>query len=296
MNSDKIKSIISDTEDYLTKINKFYSGKLCIDKALPEEYAKREEEDLNPDNLNPDILNRDNLIQPATDKQSIIQNRKNLPKKKTVTDKKAVVEVDIFGNETVVKEEWEFAETLDELQEKIKDCKKCDLWKTRTNFVFGVGNPKADIVVIGEAPGADEDLQGEPFVGRAGKLLNKILEATGFSREEVFICNILKSRPPGNRNPAPEEVEVCKPYLDKQLKIINPKLVLLLGKVAAESLLKLKDPLGKIRGKIHDYKGWKVMVTFHPAALLRNPNWKRPAWEDMQQFKAVYDEMILNKL
>ena len=166
----------------------------------------------------------------------------------------------------------------------------------RTNFVFGVGNPKADVVVIGEAPGADEDAQGEPFVGRAGQLLNKILEATGFKREEVFICNILKSRPPGNRNPLPEEVEVCKPYLDKQLKLINPKLILLLGKVAAESLLKTKEPLNKLRGKTHDYKGWKVRVTFHPAALLRNPNWKRPTWEDMQQFRDMYEEITGNKL
>ena len=221
-------------------------------------------------------------------------------KKKTfahdVKDKSAVAEIDIFGNENITREEWEFAETLDELNQKIKDCKKCDLWKTRTNFVFGVGNPNADIVVMGEAPGADEDAQGEPFVGRAGQLLNKILTATGFSREEVFICNILKSRPPGNRNPLPEEVEVCKPYLDKQLKLINPKLILLLGKVASESLLKTKEPLAKLRGKTHDYKGWKVRVTFHPAALLRNPNWKRPTWEDMLQFKEIYEQLTGKKV
>jgi len=156
--------------------------------------------------------------------------------------------------------------------------------------------PKADVVIIGEAPGADEDSQGEPFVGRAGQLLNKILEATGFAREEVFILNILKCRPPGNRNPAPDEVELCRPYLEKQLKLINPKLILLLGKVASESLLKTKEPLNKLRGKTHDYKGWKVRVTFHPAALLRNPNWKRPTWEDMQEFKALYEDLTGKKI
>ncbi|MCC6865380.1 MAG: uracil-DNA glycosylase [Ignavibacteria bacterium] len=166
---------------------------------------------------------------------------------------------------------------------------KCGLGKMRTNFVFGTGNQNADVVIIGEAPGADEDAQGEPFVGKAGQLLNKILIATGFQREEVYICNILKCRPPGNRNPAPDEVELCRPYLDKQLKLLNPKLILLLGKVAAESILKTKDPLNKIRCKTHEYKGWKVRVTFHPAALLRNPHWKRLTWEDMLQFKKIYE-------
>lgn len=206
-------------------------------------------------------------------------------------DRKTIIEVDLFGNKTVTKEDWEFSENLDELNGLICNCQKCALGATRTNFVFGVGNPKADIVLIGEAPGADEDAQGEPFVGRAGQLLNKILDATGFRREDVFICNILKCRPPGNRNPQPDEIEKCRPYLEKQLKLLNPKLILLLGRVAAESLLKTKEPLNKLRGKIHDYKGWKVMITFHPAALLRNPNWKRPTWDDMKQFKAIYEEM-----
>lgn len=206
-------------------------------------------------------------------------------------DKKTIVEEDLFGNKTVTKEDWEFSEKLEELNGLICNCQKCALGATRTNFVFGVGNPNADIVLIGEAPGADEDAQGEPFVGRAGQLLNKILDATGFRREDVFICNILKCRPPGNRNPQPDEIEKCRPYLEKQLKLINPKLILLLGRVAAESLLKTKEPLNKLRGKIHDYKGWKVMITFHPAALLRNPNWKRPTWDDMRRFKAIYEEM-----
>lgn len=274
MSEEKVDKIIGEMEGYVQNIRAFYGDMLCIENTT----SVNEEIETS---TKIEMAGIDNKMKKAPD---IVKNN---------AGKSALTEVDLFGNEKVVREEWEFAETLGELEEKIKGCKKCELWKTRTNFVFGVGNPKADIVVIGEAPGADEDLKGEPFVGRAGQLLNKILEATGFKREEVYICNILKSRPPGNRNPLPAEVDVCKPYLDKQLKLIDPKIILLLGKVAAETLLKTKEPLNKIRGKVHDYKGWKVMVTFHPAALLRNPNWKRPAWEDMQLFKTKYEDMLV---
>ena len=262
---EKVNEIIKQTQDYLQNFNRFYSGTLYLDGPNESENKQSPHQKIQP-----------------TEKNEQMSVKK---------EKKVLKEVDLFGNETIKKQEWEFSESLAELNEMIHDCKKCQLWETRTNFVFGVGNPNADIVVIGEAPGADEDAKGEPFVGRAGQLLNKILEATGFQREEVFICNILKSRPPGNRNPLPNEVEACKPYLDKQLELINPKLILLLGRVAAESLLKAKDPLNKLRGKTHDYKGWKVRITFHPAALLRNPNWKKDTWEDMKQFKAMYDEL-----
>lgn len=276
MSTEKVNKLITEAEGIIKNFERFYNNKLYIDTDVPE-----------------NIQAEPQLPQTET---MPVKKKKVTSNAAPVKDKSAVAEIDIFGNENIKREEWEFSETLEELNNKIKDCKKCDLWKTRTNFVFGVGNPKAEIVVIGEAPGADEDAQGEPFVGRAGQLLNKILTATGFSREEVFICNILKSRPPGNRNPLPEEVEVCKPYLDKQLKLINPKLILLLGKVASESLLKTKEPLAKLRGKTHDYKGWKVRVTFHPAALLRNPNWKRPTWEDMLEFKAMYEEITGKKV
>ena len=188
-------------------------------------------------------------------------------------------------------EPWTSAATLDALNAQICTCLKCGLGHTRKNFVFGVGNPKAEVVVIGEAPGADEDAQGEPFVGRAGQLLNKILEAIHFKREEVFICNILKCRPPENRKPTPEEVELCEPYLWKQLEIIKPKMILALGLTAAQSLLKTNQSLGQLRGKFFDYRGIKLMVTYHPAALLRNPNWKKPTWEDVQVFRKVYEEM-----
>ena len=190
---------------------------------------------------------------------------------------------------TVCDEDWMKAETLSQMREMIEDCKKCHLYKTRTKLVFGEGDPNADLVVVGEAPGESEDLQGMPFVGRAGQLLTKILEAINFKREEVFICNILKSRPPSNRNPEPKEIEACIPYLHKQLELIKPKFILALGTFAAQSLLDSKEPLGKLRGKFHEYRGIQLMVTYHPAALLRNPNWKKPAWEDVQLLRKEYD-------
>lgn len=188
-------------------------------------------------------------------------------------------------------EPWTQASDIPALDGMINTCTKCELGHTRTNFVFGVGNPHADLVLIGEAPGADEDAQGEPFVGRAGQLLTKILEAIGFKRDDVFICNILKCRPPKNREPLPAEVELCEPYLWKQLELIQPKLILCLGRVAAKALLKTNESLAALRGTFHDYHGTKVMVTYHPAALLRNPNWKRPAWEDVQRARKLYDEL-----
>lgn len=157
--------------------------------------------------------------------------------------------------------------------------------------MFGVGNPHADLVLVGEAPGAEEDAQGEPFVGRAGQLLNKILEAIRFKREDVYICNILKCRPPNNRDPLPEEVALCEPYLWKQLELIQPKVILCLGRIAAQVLLKTSESLTALRGRVHDYRGIRLMVTYHPAALLRNPNWKRPAWEDVQKLRRLYDEL-----
>ena len=190
-----------------------------------------------------------------------------------------------------IAEPWVGATTLDELDSMICTCQKCPLGATRNKFVFGVGNPHADVVLIGEAPGAEEDAQGEPFVGRAGQLLNKILEAVGMTREEVYICNIIKCRPPENREPLPSEMETCVPYLWKQLELIKPKIILCLGRVSAQMLLKTNDGLNKLRGKVFDYQGSKVLITYHPAALLRNPGWKRPTWEDMQFFKKIYDEM-----
>ena len=163
--------------------------------------------------------------------------------------------------------------------------------KTRNKFVFGVGNPNAKVMAIGEGPGADEDKLGEPFVGRAGKLLNDILKAIKFTREEIYIANVVKCRPPNNRTPLPNEMDTCMPYLVKQIELIKPKLILCLGLTAAQAILKKKDSLTKMRGEVFEFQNAKVMVTYHPAALLRNPNWKRGCWEDVQKFRKLFDEL-----
>jgi len=173
-------------------------------------------------------------------------------------------------------------------REQVNDCNNCQLHLTRTNLVFGVGNPNADIVFVGEAPGKQEDLYGEPFVGRAGKLLDKILSAIELSRKDIYICNVLKCRPPDNRNPNILEVEQCESYLKTQLKIIEPKLIVALGRVAAKTLLKVDLPLGDMRQQKYLYEGIDAMVTYHPAALLRNPAFKRPTWVDFQKIRDNY--------
>jgi DNA polymerase len=186
-------------------------------------------------------------------------------------------------------ESWAASTTLTELNEQICTCMQCPLGHTRTNFVFGSGNPNADIMIVGEAPGADEDEQGLPFVGRAGQLLTKILEAISLPREEVYICNILKCRPPNNRKPLVGETDQCEPYLWKQIEIVQPKLILALGLTAANTLLKNKESMTNLRGKIHDYHGIRTLVTYHPAALLRNPEWKKYAWDDVKLLRNLYD-------
>jgi len=181
--------------------------------------------------------------------------------------------------ETISAEE----ETLEDIKTHTITCDKCSLVKTRTNLVFGTGTSQARLVLVGEAPGRDEDLQGEPFVGEAGQLLTKIINAMGLSRQDVYICNVLKCRPPGNRNPLPEEIEVCMPYLIRQLDVIKPQVIVALGTFAAQTLLQTKEPISKLRGLFHDYRGIALMPTFHPAFLLRNPAMKREVWEDMKQ-------------
>jgi DNA polymerase len=177
---------------------------------------------------------------------------------------------------------WKEAASLPDLDSCINMCVQCPLGQTRTKFVFGVGNPNARLMFVGEAPGADEDAQGEPFVGRAGQLLNKILAAINMKREEVYIANILKCRPPNNRTPIPEEVDACMPYLKKQIALVKPQIIVCLGLTAAQNLLGISDSLGKLRGRLLTFENTPLMVTYHPAALLRNPNWKPAAWEDFQ--------------
>ncbi|HEV2018589.1 MAG TPA: uracil-DNA glycosylase [Gemmatimonadaceae bacterium] len=178
---------------------------------------------------------------------------------------------------------------LDEIAEKVKKCTRCQLYKTATHAVPGEGDPHAKLVCVGEAPGAKEDETGRPFVGQAGQLLTKILGAIDLTREQVFICNVLKHRPPGNRNPQPEEVEACSPYLIRQLELIKPKVIVAFGTFAAQTLLQTKTPLGQLRGLVHRYHGIPLIVTYHPAALLRNPAWKRPTWEDVKLARRILD-------
>jgi uracil-DNA glycosylase len=176
--------------------------------------------------------------------------------------------------------------TLDSIRAEIGDCQRCKLAPKRTNIVFGSGNPDAELVFVGEAPGFDEDQQGLPFVGRAGQLLTKIIESINLKREDVYICNVLKCRPPENRNPEPDEVAACNPFMKKQLAAIRPKVVCCLGTFAAQTVLKTVAPISKLRGKFYDMDGIRVIATFHPAYLLRSPDKKREVWEDMKQIRA----------
>ena len=173
--------------------------------------------------------------------------------------------------------------TLEDVKQELGDCQRCSLGRLRTNLVFGEGNPKSGLVFVGEAPGGDEDVQGRPFVGRAGQLLTRIIEAMGLKRKDVYICNILKCRPPGNRNPKPEEINACEPFLIKQLKVIKPQVICALGTFASHTLLKTDVPITVLRGKFHAYHGIQLMPTYHPAYLLRNPGAKKQVWEDVQK-------------
>lgn len=168
------------------------------------------------------------------------------------------------------------------------DCQRCKLHALgRKQIVFGIGNPSADLMFVGEAPGADEDEQGQPFVGRAGQLLTKIIEAIGLQRDDVYIANIIKCRPPGNRNPEPDEVEQCEPFLFRQVEAIKPKVIVALGKFAAQSLLRTTDPITRLRGRSFNYRGATLIPTFHPAYLLRNPSAKREVWDDMKKVRGI---------
>jgi uracil-DNA glycosylase family 4 len=221
-----------------------------------------------------------------------------------VTDRKSQIisyieeELETFGGplympETPVLKESAISdpqhiENLQDYHESIQDCQQCSLGSTRTHFVFGVGNPHADLMFVGEAPGEREDMEGVPFVGRAGKLLDDILKAIELTREDVYIANVLKCRPPNNRDPNREEIDLCEPYLIRQIEMIKPKLLVALGRISATTLLRSSDSLTAMRGQVFDYHGTDMVVTYHPAALLRNPNWKRPAWEDFQKIRDMY--------
>jgi uracil-DNA glycosylase len=182
--------------------------------------------------------------------------------------------------------------SLEDVATHVTSCTRCSLYATATHPVPGEGNPQADLMCVGEAPGATEDETGRPFIGAAGQLLTKILEAIQLPREQVYICNVLKHRPPGNRNPLPEEVTACSPYLIRQIELVRPKVIIALGTFAAQTLLNTQLSLGKLRGQIHSFYGVPLIVTYHPAALLRNPSWKRPTWEDVQLARRILDRSI----
>lgn len=183
---------------------------------------------------------------------------------------------DSGGTDEIARLDWEA------LQARVAACTACGLHATRTQTVFGVGNRQADLMVIGEAPGAEEDRQGEPFVGRAGQLLNSMLRAVGLAREQVYIANVLKCRPPKNRDPRPEEAMCCAPYLKRQIALLQPRLILAVGRVAAQNLLATDTPIGRLRGRVYQYEAVPLVVTYHPAYLLRSPLEKRKVWQDLQ--------------
>lgn len=181
------------------------------------------------------------------------------------------------------------AATLSAIREELGDCRRCGLGGLRRNLVFGEGNERAELVFVGEAPGEEEDRQGRPFVGRAGQLLTRIIEAMGLSRRDVYICNILKCRPPGNRNPGPDEIAACEPFLVRQIEAIRPRVICALGTFSARTLLKLPDPISRIRGRFYSYHGIRLMPTYHPAYLLRNPSFKKQVWEDVREIMKCLD-------
>jgi uracil-DNA glycosylase len=183
------------------------------------------------------------------------------------------------------------APDLEKVRMRLDDCRRCKLWEHRKNIVFGSGNEKADLVFVGEGPGAEEDEAGEPFVGRAGQLLTRIIESIGLKRDQVYICNIIKCRPPQNRNPQPDEIEACEPFLSAQLQAIAPKLICTLGTFATQTLLQSSAPISALRGQFHAHRGIPLLPTFHPAYLLRNPPEKKKVWEDMKMLKQEYDKL-----
>ena len=197
------------------------------------------------------------------------------------------IALDVGGGST--RSGREDLDTLQAVAAAIAACSACTLASTAINHVPGEGNPNAGFVIVGEAPGATEDELGRPFVGKSGDLLTKIIDAIGFRREDVFICNVLKHRPPGNRNPSPSEIVACRPFLLRQLELLRPRVILALGTFAAQTLLESDSPIGKLRGIEHRYHGIPLVATYHPAALLRNPTWKRPAWEDVQLARRIFD-------
>jgi DNA polymerase len=201
--------------------------------------------------------------------------------------------VALSDNTLRILESWDkrgMAESLDMIRDDLGACRRCKLHTGRKNIVFGFGNPKAKLVFVGEGPGYEEDMQGQPFVGKAGQLLTRILRAIDLTREDVYICNIIKCRPPGNRNPDPDEIAACIPFLRRQLKTIAPRFICALGTFAAQTLLGTNTPISRLRGRFYAYEGIDLLPTYHPAYLLRNPSKKADVWQDMQRLQEAYEK------
>lgn len=268
---------------YLTHQKELFGDELWVDRKTKKERPEKQNKD------QPNSGNSYGSVEHDVKPQEL--QAESYPKM-VETANSGRSSLSLASSKTGEPEDWQNIHDLEEFYNNIKDCQKCSLGAHRTKFVFGVGNPNADLLFVGEAPGRDEDLKGEPFVGRAGQLLDKILNAIDLDRSEVYIGNILKCRPPQNRDPQSGEIASCEPYLVHQIKLIDPVLIVALGRIAGQTLLRTTATLGELRGKIHDYHGTDMMVTYHPAALLRNSNFKRPTWEDMKQIKKLYLEKI----
>ncbi len=271
----------TDNQERKSDADKDRHFQINLDSQQAEESHRQTAADTSPSNIQ-----ESNVKQ----KTQLKDDGQQAPRTIKVSEEEGLFDGAVLKAGWKIDSRWHESDSLEVLDSRISRCLKCGLGASRKKFVFGVGNPHAKLVLIGEAPGADEDEQGEPFVGRAGQLLNKILAAVQLRREDVYICNILKCRPPNNRDPLPDEVEACEPFLKKQIEIIKPKIIMCLGRIAGQTLLKTNTTLSELRNNIYIYQGVRVLITFHPAALLRNPNWKKPAWEDIQKMRKMYDE------
>ena len=282
----KKEEIINKVEQFFLQLKEQYGNIIYLENN-PNISENNKSKELNYLNISEDTIAKSNV--------KVFKKTDNIPQIEIKTISSVSIEninfeVNIQGTILTDNPEWKQTTSLEALYEKIHNCTNCPLGLTRNKFVFGIGNPNADLIVVGEGPGADEDEQGLPFVGRAGQLLTKILQSINLSREDVYIANIIKCRPPNNRVPLPTEVEQCEPFLIKQIELIKPKLILALGLTAVDTLLKRKHKMAEIRGSLMNYQSIKMLVTYHPAALLRNPNFKRPVWEDMQLLRKLLDE------
>ncbi len=267
MSSSRQQSKVREAKAEVLSLLKVLSDKVDLERKLGVNYLQ-----LDPVIKNSVPYDEDVISQPPTP-ESVCDN------------------LDTYNEETKVElSKSEKIEALSKLEEQVKKCTQCELCKNRTNVVFGVGNPDADLMFVGEAPGYYEDVQGEPFVGKAGQLLTKIIESIGMKRGDVYIANILKCRPPDNRNPNANEIVKCSPHLIRQIEIIRPKIICALGTFAAQTLLDTKETIGKLRGKFFEYQSTKFLATYHPAYLLRNPGDKKKVWADIKKVRDFLQE------